>query len=227
MATPRVAAKAPALQASSAPTSVWSEHQAGGQEMMRNSMAVLAALATMAGASFAVTACENASDRERKAEQQQIQADQNKLESQRNADQKAREEQQKAADMRAEADKKFAQEKSDYFDKVHQDLADLDKKVNDMKDVTNRATGATKDAFNKTLKDVQAKRDLISSDLDEIGRSTAINWDGIKAKVDKDLDEFKSTVRTASTRIKAPSSSREPYDKSNPSPTPMVPPAQP
>jgi predicted RNase H-like nuclease (RuvC/YqgF family) len=181
-------------------------------------MAVLAALAL-------VTGCENNVEREhREAEKARIEADQKRAEVQREADEKSREAERKAMEEKNEATEAWSKEKAEYREKVQKELTDLDKKIDDMRYSATRATGATKTEYERQLNDVQVRRDALNADLRRMDTVAHAEWNGLKESLDKSLDEFKKTVRTASSKIKTvPRREGDTTDhnlqKNNPAPT--------
>lgn len=150
------------------------------------------ALSLVAGAALAMTACQSPADKDRDARKAQIEADKSKAEAQQNADQK-----------RTTADQQLMGEKDDYREKVQKDMVDVDKHVDDIEANAATATGADKADYDRTLADVVHKRDALQADVRGINASTADTWSTVKAKIDRDLDDYKSAVKTASSKIKA------------------------
>jgi hypothetical protein len=152
----------------------------------------IAALGVIVTAAFATAACDNAADKERQADKAQVQADQKKVEAQQSADQ-----------QRAAADQQLAKEQSDYRDKIQTKIGDEDKRLDDLQASAANETGAAKTDSDRLLGDVTAKKGALQADLRQVGNVTADQWETLKTKIDKDLDAFSTSVRTASSQIKA------------------------
>ena len=53
------------------------------------------------------------------------------------------------------------------------------------------------------MKDVAARRAELQAALQRVDQATPMNWADVKSGTDRDLDAYRSSVRTASSRIKA------------------------
>lgn len=110
----------------------------------------------------------------------------------RDRDQKADDTQKSAIDM----------QKKDYHARIEAELKDLDNRIDAMKDAIDKENkGANKDLDKKLLDDVNDRRDALKSDLHEVDSAKESEWPAVKQKTDRDLDELRRSVRTASTRI--------------------------
>ena len=117
---------------------------------------------------------------------------------------KGADEQQKANAAQAEADKKiasaeadFGKRREDYRHKVQTDLIDLDKKIDLLEVKAKKATGKAKTDLDANLASVRASRASFASDVTTIDSATAVQWDGVKAKADKDWSDLKALVSKA------------------------------
>ena len=117
---------------------------------------------------------------------------------------KGADEQQKANAAQAEADKKiaaaeadFGKRREDYRHKVQTDLIDLDKKIDLLEVKAKKATGKAKIDLDANLASVRASRASFATDVTTIDSATAVQWDGVKAKADKDWSDLKALVSKA------------------------------
>jgi hypothetical protein len=158
------------------------------------SFACLTGLASVAG-------CDNAADQQRKADQAQVEADQKKAAANAEVQKNANEEQQKVDDMKAKAASTFATERNDYVQRISGQLDALDKQMNDLHAKTNAAP-AGQTPLDHVLDDVTKHRDMLRADMTNAQSTNAVDWPGVKAKIDKDIDEAKNSVQTADAQIK-------------------------
>jgi hypothetical protein len=168
----------------------------------------LVALALLAG-------CENTADKQRKADQAQAEADQQKAMAQQQAQQKAAEAQNSAQqqatkgqetanDLQNQTDAELRREQADYSSKVRGELSDLNGKITDLHGASVAEPTATKKADDdRVLGELSVRRDALSVDVQSIATATATTWPALKDKIDKDLDDSKSSARTALSHIKS------------------------
>jgi hypothetical protein len=157
--------------------------------------------------------CENAADKQRKADQAQIEADQKKAAADEEAMRKATQaynaaqqesmkEQQKVDEQKNEAESAFSAEKSDYAKQVSSQVDLLQKQVSDLHASLNAAPSTEKANDQLLLNDVTARRDTLRGDVASMQTISPKDWPGLKAKIDRDLEESKTSARTASAQIK-------------------------
>jgi chromosome segregation ATPase len=179
------------------------------QVLYSTSFACLTALAGIAGGG-----CENAADKQRKADEAQIAADQKKAAAEQEAQQKASQafqssrqeatkEQQKVDDLKGQAESALMTEKNDYRERLQGQLDTLDKEIADLR-LSINAAPAGPTPSNRALDDVTKHRDSLRADLTNMMVVTSYDWPGMRAKIDKDLDESKVSARTAEAQIKKP-----------------------
>jgi hypothetical protein len=141
-------------------------------------------------------ACHRPEDKQRQAEQTQIQA-----EKQLSAmEQKLAHEQKQALQERAKAEETFRREQTDYGDKVKKELGDYKTVTSNLKSVATRSRGAEKAQDERVLHDASEHEQNLEGDLKMIQRATLAEWDGIKAKVDRDIDGLKEVLKDATKR---------------------------
>jgi hypothetical protein len=174
--------------------------------MIRKSTAVWGI--TLAAA-LGVAGCESDKDRNKAQEQGQMDP-QKRLEQQ--GDQKTTE--------------ALLKEKDEYRTSLEKAITDQQKVVDEMRQGAANATGETKVEDEHELQDVMKRRESLQSDMREVAAATPEKWPALKDKIDRDIDEYKDTVKTASSRIKA-TPGRAQQQPSGTAPTPHTPPTPP
>jgi hypothetical protein len=172
----------------------------------------LVALATLAmgAAAFGSAACDTSAHREREAEKARAEAAKERselLQKAVNEQHKADETERKAL---AENENKFVKERADYRAKIEKEIADADTHVEDLRIAATNASVTAKNDIDTALRDVSARRTELETALHHVDDSTSRTWVDVKTRLDRELDAFKSSIRTASTRIKsAPGRARD------------------
>ena len=105
--------------------------------------------------------------------------------------------QAKADRERAEAQVTFEKTREDYRHMRRDDLADLDKKIVDLRADARTATGKTKANLQQNLPSVQARRDAFARHMQELDTATPAAWDAAKANLDKEWIDLKAQVDKA------------------------------
>ena len=171
--------------------------------------------APVLGVGLMLAACQNPAEQQRKAEESQATADRDKAQAQQQAEQKISEAQRQAQEETNRAQRKADEEKgvsaadlskqqAEYRDKISKELASAQPQITAMQTTVTRAAGPTKPDMERALTEVTRQRDVLNQDLQAIQSSTPGTWAGIKAKTEKDLDSFKSTLKVATSEIKVP-----------------------
>jgi hypothetical protein len=158
--------------------------------MTKRSMAVLCATVI---APLVLGACETATDREQRAERLHVEAEQRRAE----AEQKAKQEQAKA-----DLDREAAKEEMSYGLRVQKELDGVDCTMSSLQDSADQATGSAKAQDDQAIGDINARKDILQQDMKQITMASTNDWNGLRAKVDRDLDDLKKSLRTASTTVK-------------------------
>jgi hypothetical protein len=167
----------------------------------------LAVVALLAGA------CDDATSKQQKAEQAQVQADQQKTAAEQQAADKTAAAWDAAAQQidqaQAKADRAWdaaasatAEEESDYDSRVDKVIADIDSKLSDVR--TSAATGAgaaQRTLSNEVVANMTKRRAALVDDKSAIDRATSATWPALRLKVDADLEDSKTYMRTASARL--------------------------
>lgn len=146
-------------------------------------------------------ACDKPADRERAAQNELTEA---KVEADKkvaNAQAEATHDVDKA---RAEANKDFAQAnvdfqkaRVDYRAERQKDLAELDKDIADLELDAKKATGQKRIDLDQRLVTIHTQRDLYGRELVDVDTATPGTWDATKARLDRDWDALKKTIRRA------------------------------
>ena len=159
-------------------------------------------------------ACDDAATKEQKAEQTQAQADQQKAAAQQQAIDKTAAAWdaagQQADQAQAKADRAWdaaasaaTDEKSDYASRVNKVIADIDTKLSDIRASAHDAGVSQRALSNEVLANMDRRRAALVDDEKALERATSETWPALRLKIDTDLDESKSYLRTASARITA------------------------
>jgi hypothetical protein len=162
-----------------------------------------------------ITACQNTADKQREADKAQAIADQKKAAAQQEALQKAVEAenaaQQEITKAQRQADDKqnaalatLSTEQVDRMAKVNEAIEDLNGKLDDLNAASRAETSPSKREEDKRLTlDLATRLDTLRADGRSIGEATTVSWPTVEAKVDKDLDGYRYSARTAWARIKS------------------------
>jgi hypothetical protein len=162
--------------------------------MIRSS--ILASAMLSVGVS--VIGCANAADQEAKANAAQAKADDQIAAARAEADAKARAAQAEADQKIADAQASFMKMREDYRHSVTSNLADLDKKINDIDAKYKKATGKIRAELDAPRSAIHTSRDRFAADFEGLKRASASTWDAAKAKLDKEWSDLKSMVDGAS-----------------------------
>ena len=107
----------------------------------------------------------------------------------------------KAVEAQSEADKKvaaaqadFAKAREDYRHKVQTDLDALNKTIDELDAKAMKATGKAKADLEARLPVLKAQRDAFVTDFRALQNSTAVTWDSMKARLDKELTDLKASA---------------------------------
>jgi hypothetical protein len=169
-------------------------------------------------------ACDRSAKNEQsKAEQSQREADQIAARAEREAAEKTakadKEANEKSAQANAEAQRDIAQgqakanekirevnqdqvkAKNDFSAHVQKSASELDNKIDKMKVDAQTTNAKAKADFVAAMKDVDAKRAALDTDLRSINNQPIQQFDAYKAKVDKEIDELKKSIDVARDKL--------------------------
>ena len=179
---------------------------------------LLASLCIAAPVALALSAGCNrsATEEQNRALQAQKEADDKIAAAQREADKKAAEAQQKALDEAAasheeinrmqaraqtqanetirSANEQILKKRDETRTWAQQKVDTIDADVDTAKTKAQTASVSAKEAFNKALVDVEAKRRVVESDIASIDQQAATELDQTKARLQKELDALKASV---------------------------------
>ncbi len=144
-----------------------------------------------------VAGCDKGSDEQQKANAAQAEADKKIAEANKKANTETTGAQLEADKKIAAAEGEFGKRREDYRHKVQTDLIDLDKKIADLDVKAKKATGKAKLDLDTHLASIRASRAAFATDVTTIDTTTAVQWDGVKAKADKDWTDLKALVDKA------------------------------
>jgi chromosome segregation ATPase len=148
--------------------------------------------------SFAlVTGCDKSADEQQKANAAQAEADKKIAEASKEAMTKTTSAQVEADKKIAAAEGDFGKRREDYRHKLQSDLVDLDKKIDLLEANAKAATGKAKTDLGSNLVQLRARRTAFAADVASVESATAVQWDGTKARVDKDWSDLKAAVDKA------------------------------
>jgi hypothetical protein len=109
---------------------------------------------------------------------------------------------QKIIQAQSEADKKiagaqgdFAKTREDYRHTVQSNLDALNKEIGGL---DAQATTSKKPELRAALPAIKSQRDAFVADFAALGNSSAVTWDGTKARLDKEWSDLKTAVDKAS-----------------------------
>ncbi len=144
------------------------------------------------------TGCDNkAADEQQKANAAQAEANKKIAEANNEAVTKTTGAQVEADKKIAAAEGDFGKRREDYRHEVKKDLVELDKKIDMLEAKAKTATGKAKTDLDANLTQIRASRAAFGRDFGTIETTTAIQWDGTKAKMDQQWTELKKLVDKA------------------------------
>ena len=161
--------------------------------MIRSTMLVsAAALVLTLGAG-----CDKAADDQAKANNAQAEANKTAAEANQQSTTKTTGAQVEADKKIASAEQDFAKRREDYRHSVASDLVDVEKKIYTATAKDKTLAGNKKVDMDATLTSIRAQRASFDQDVKAIDSSTALQFDSLKDKTDKDLSNLKSLVDKA------------------------------
>jgi len=172
----------------------------------------------------AAAACDkSAQDEQAKADQAQRAANEQSSNAARIAEQKGAQAQAEADDKSARANEQAAREgakaqanANETIRNVHQDLLKdrndfqvdvnktvdgLDSRIDQLKVKSQKATPKVRADFDAAMKDVDAKRTVVGSDLGRLESQTAESFDGFKVRMNKEIDDLKKSIDVAHEKL--------------------------
>jgi hypothetical protein len=172
-------------------------------------------IGTLVCLSAAIAACDTTADKQRKADQQQAeanektqmareQAQQQGARAENSAQQEATQEQRKADQAENAAFAELGKEEGDYALRLNDAIDDLAGKSKDLR----TAAAAEKDAKrqtddNRVLDEVTEHRDALLADAKSVPYATTRSWPDLKNRIDRDLEDVDPVARSAAAHIKS------------------------
>jgi len=163
--------------------------------MIRSS--ILSSAAAMALTLTLLAGCDKGSDEQQKANAAQAEADKKIAEANKKASTETTGAQVEADKKIAAAEGDFGKRREDYRHKIQGDLTDLNKKIDGLEAKSKTATGKAKIDLDAKLATIRASRASFNNDMKTIDTATALEWDGVKARTDKDWSDLKALVDKA------------------------------
>jgi hypothetical protein len=158
--------------------------------------------------------CDNTADKQRQADQAQAAADQKRAAAEEEARQKVAEAQnaaqQAVTKAQQQADEKqnaalasLTKEQMDRLAKVNGAIDDLNGKINDLATSSNAETVPSRKAEDHQMAiELSAHLEALRADAAAITAATPMTWPSVEQHIDKDLDDYRSSARTAAIVIK-------------------------
>ena len=101
-----------------------------------------------------------------------------------------------------EATKQYTAQQKDAFQrKAHEELAAIQKQITALRGKVNDASAATRDEFNKSIIELEKKKDAAKNKLDELRAATDAKWNDLRAGANSALDELKHSYQKALSHL--------------------------
>ncbi|MBI3357830.1 MAG: hypothetical protein HY038_13870, partial [Nitrospirae bacterium] len=101
-----------------------------------------------------------------------------------------------------EATKQYtAQQKEDFQRKAHEELVAIQKQISALRGKATEASASTRAGLQKSLNELEKKRDAAKDKLDELRAATDAKWSEVKVGVNSALDELKNSYQKALSRL--------------------------
>lgn len=136
-------------------------------------------------------ACQTPADKDREAEKTRAEAQSDQRKSEAHVQQL----ENKADQEHREAMTSLEKKRAEYRANIESQAAETDERVDKLK------TAMADDSPEAAMRDVTARRGELAAALQHLDQATPANWNDVKARVDEDLDAYRSAERTASSRI--------------------------
>lgn len=101
-----------------------------------------------------------------------------------------------------EATKQYtAQQKEAFQQKVHEDLVSIQKQIIALRGKAGEASAATRTELQKSINELEKKKDAAKNKLDELRATTDAKWSAMKVAVNSALDELKNSYQKALSHL--------------------------
>jgi len=161
---------------------------------------------TTLGAGFVALAllfgCDKSpAEAQKDAREAQRRAEQESAKVQRRADEIAQQAQAKATEAAQRAEQIFVKARNDFRTQLEKDLNELSVQIDDLKLRASKATGKSKLELDAALKSLEEQRLAFKRDLDMWEKTTAQDFEAMKARLNAALAAMKKSLNDASSRI--------------------------
>ena len=92
--------------------------------------------------------------------------------------------------------------KDEYVKKMKETLADLSKKIENLKVKAKDAKGEAATKMNAALAELKTKQEAASKKLKEFGKDTSSAWSALKSRLDKAMGDLKNAYDNAAQKFK-------------------------
>ena len=101
-----------------------------------------------------------------------------------------------------EATKQYtAQQKEVFQGKVHEELVAVQRQVIALRGKASEASAATRTELQKSIHELEKKKDAAKNKLDELRAATDAKWSDVKAGMNSALEELKNSYQKALSRL--------------------------
>ena len=138
--------------------------------------------------------CDSPEKAQATADQARQEAADQATKAQRDTDQARMQGEAIAQQKQMQANLTLTSAKDDYRARIASLLADLDKKMSDIRADNVTASPGAKIKNDASILTLGAKKDLLNSDLKQVDPATASSWDALKLQVDKDTSEARAML---------------------------------
>jgi hypothetical protein len=138
---------------------------------------------------------------EQKIEKAQKEADKTIAKANQQADEESANQQAKANETVRNVHEDLLKDRNDFQVQAHKTVDDVDSKIDSLRTKAQKANTKARADFDAAMKDVEAKRAALAADLQRLENQSAQTFDAFKARVTKEIDEFKKAVDNASNKL--------------------------
>lgn len=101
-----------------------------------------------------------------------------------------------------EATKQYtAQQKEAFQRKAHEELAAIQKQITALREKANEASAATRAELQKSIYELERKKEAAKNKLDELRAATDAKWSGVKSGMTSALEDLKNSYQKALSRL--------------------------
>ncbi|MFO0612209.1 MAG: hypothetical protein U0414_06465 [Polyangiaceae bacterium] len=130
----------------------------------------------------------------------------------RKADELKRNAQADANEKINDAKSSFAKTREEFRHDVQAKLDKLDKKLGELDTKAMKETGKAKTDLDASVSDLKARRAALGTDMKRIDDTVAADWDALKSRIEKSVDDLESAVdKLSERRLESPRSRSQRY----------------